>query len=85
MTTIYKYYFDETISMPKGAEVLHVDFQRNGIYLWCRVSINEKTLVDRHFRMYYTGDYIPDARLQHISTLQYNDMVYHIFEKLNEN
>src|SRR5437667_5965143 len=94
---VYKYtfviadYF--TITMPKGAQILHVETQqqiaqggyRDQACLWALVQPTAKTEV-RGFLLVGTGHAINSKdHLKYIGTfmLEGGALVYHLFEKLN--
>ena len=86
MKTIWKYELKgddlEDIVMPINAEILSVQVQKKGIYLWCIVDTDEDK-IERRFEMVCTGGYIEeDINRKYLATIQYNptNLVFHIFE-----
>lgn len=89
---VYKYGFDITdeitITMPKGAEILHVDAQGQGAFVWARVDPDAEP-EKRRFRLAGTGHDLPaDVRpdgypvLAHVGSFLMADgaLVFHLFE-----
>jgi hypothetical protein len=89
MRTIWKFELDysaldfqQTIDMPSGAEIIHVDIQNGKICIWVICS----TIVKTETRMFYiigTGHRIPEYVYKYIGTVQIPGIldVWHIFEK----
>ena len=84
MKTIWKYevnpYSEQRL--PKGAEVLSVQVQKDKPCIWVLVDpSNEKEL--RVFRVYGTGHELPDNPGKFIGTFQLfdGDLVFHVFEE----
>lgn len=88
MKAVYKY--DVLVEqvflliMPKGAVILSCQTQFNAPKLWAIVD-TETEMEQRYFRIYGTGQAIPDeelTRLSFISTFQLyeGNYVYHLFE-----
>jgi hypothetical protein len=100
MYTIHKYEVqvkDEVfISMPEGAEILHVDSQLPGrICFWAKVKVTPVIepgkceyapvyykLVNRKFVICGTGQPLP-MPLTYIGTVMDAPFVWHVFEKKN--
>lgn len=63
MRRVYKFPFrvedDVTLTMSRGAEILHVDAQQGVPCVWARVD-PEADLVPRRFRLAGTGHDLPD-------------------------
>ena len=76
---------DHTLSMPRGAEVLHADVQDGEFYLWALVDPAEE-LEDRHFIIAPTGGPGDDriSKANHISTIMDGRYVWHVFEVKGE-
>lgn len=88
MKKIYKYQLEDTdkqeIIMPKGAEILSCQVQREAITIWAVVDLNNKP-EKRTFRIYGTGfDINYDHHHKFIGTVQQNHgmLVWHVFEYL---
>ncbi len=81
---VFKYVFEGgitsgyTISMPQGAEPLHVGLQHGRICLWARVNPGAK-MVDHHFRLVGTGHDGADGRYLGTVSFHSGDLVFHIF------
>jgi len=90
MLKVFKYdisindYF--TVNLPKGAQVLKVEFQYNKPQLWALVDPDAPT-EERTFRFAGTGHSINDApeQLKFINTFQMKNgaLIFHIFEVIN--
>ena len=86
MRMVYKYdlpFADVvTISLPHGAQTLHVAIQAGEPRLWVLVD-PAAPLEPRHFRVAGTGHPIGSPHLRHISTfLDGGALVFHVFEIL---
>ena len=81
---VFKYVFeqglepDTVISMPEGAELLHVGVQHNRICVWARVNPGAP-MVDHHSRMVGTGHDGADGRYLGTVSFHSGDLVFHIF------
>lgn len=85
MTTIYKFRLGQgvsnALSMPTGAELLHVGEQMGELYLWARVDTS-RVYENRELVVAGTGwlEGTP-ARGQHIGSVQMSSgLVWHVFE-----
>lgn len=85
MMAVWKYpvKFEDrfSVELPKGAEVLHVDLQRGGVFMWARV--NPTALLEiRSFRMAGTGHEIGGDVGRHVGSfmLAGDGLVFHVFE-----
>lgn len=83
---IYKYPIQldsvTTLELPKGAEVLHVDIQRDQICLWAEVPIDcLLPLRDRSFLVLGTGMDVP-VGATHVGSalLAGGSLVWHVYE-----
>jgi len=82
MNYIWKYTLKAmhtTLAIPKGGNILSVQFQGNEIVMWVLVDpVMEK--VNRNIIMFWTGEIISDTEgLDYLGTVQ-TDLVYHVFE-----
>ena len=71
----------QTIEMPRGAQILDVQVQRNEAQLWA--LCDESTLTEnRHIAIYMTGQALLNDPGRYIATFQMNDgeLVFHAFE-----
>ncbi len=83
--TIYKYPLPmdsrPVVELPRGAEVLCVQAQREDPYIWARVDPGQ-VLEPRPFVLVGTGHPLPDGTGHYVGTFQlmggYN--VFHLFE-----
>jgi len=68
------------VSMPKGAEILHVGLQGGTPCLWALVDPDAPKIA-REFRAFGTGHSIPDHPGGHVGTLLVmgDSLVIHIF------
>lgn len=83
--TIWKFHLsgdDETLKMPKGAEILHVHAQNQGIRFWALVDPTAPP-ERRYFHTYGTGHPIDGNPGDYIGTAHFDGMelVFHVFEK----
>ena len=88
MSTIWKYLTnvagEVVISMPLGAEILHVaDLGPAMLHVWARVDPTAP-LVDRHFVIVGTGNPCP-AVGSHVASVVTGPFVWHVFEGVTEN
>ena len=83
MRTIFKFPFiprDEfKITMPKGADVLHVALQGDQPCIWAAVD-NEEDQEPRDFRLVGTGHPLPPVEYLYVGTFQQPPFVWHLFE-----
>jgi hypothetical protein len=73
----------QTITMPRGAVILDVQVQHGGPQLWAQVDPDAMREA-RVFRMYGTGNYMPDGDPgRYIGTFQIadGDLVFHVYEE----
>jgi len=87
MTTIWKFTLkvadSQTIDMPMGAKILHVNTQAGDVCVWAEVDPLEKTKEHRHFEIRGTGHPIaPIIKKQYIGTVLFDRLVFHVFERL---
>lgn len=70
----------QTISLPVGAEPLHLAFQRDDLCLWCLVDI-EAPMQLRTIDIYGTGHPVDPPDAIHLGTFGEQDMeyVWHVF------
>lgn len=85
MKTVYKYRLDTTdvqiIQMPKGAEILTVQFNDwSGLCLWALVDPTQE-LENVKIRIAGTGHHIEEDIMKYIGTLQLQGgaLVFHAF------
>lgn len=84
---VYKYPIPRAgvmrLPIPKGAEILTVQVQRGAMCLWARVDDNQGADEFRKIAVVGTGHPVPkDGR--YIATVQFGDLVFHIFEQVGE-
>jgi len=86
--TIYKYTFpvadDFTLSLPVGAKILKVDYQRDFPAMWVLHDTRAMSYETRKFRVYGTGHEILGVNyLTYVGTFQMHngDFVWHVFER----
>jgi len=89
MNTVYKYPLtwvtEQTVLLPKGAEVLTAMLQNDDLILWAMVD-TDAPLTERYFQVYGTGHEISDAPddMAYISTVRMQtagtELIWHIFE-----
>ena len=88
---IYKYLLyphgKSVIEMPIGAELLHVNSQKNTICVWALVS-PEDIVEERYFEVFFTGEdihYDMGIERKYLGTCHTHSdsLVRHIFERIN--
>lgn len=83
MKTIWKWTLETetTIEMPQGAELLDLQTQHGEPQLWALVDPNALSC-RRTFRVYATGQELPNDPGQYVGTFQMNGgaLVFHVFE-----
>ena len=84
MKKVFKYILRRQIEMPKGAEILHVDNQREQFCLWALVDLEQET-EKRNFAIVKTGNgFTMDAlaRFDYIGAALFDNgnLVFHAFE-----
>lgn len=88
--TIFKYPFKVqdkiTIVLPKDAEILTVQTQRDNPCIWALVDPNNKT-EERYFEIFGTGHEVYEdmgIERRYINTFQMQSgLVWHLFERIN--
>ncbi len=90
MKSVYKYSLTyngiDTIEMPVGSKIIHVDVQHGAVRLWVLINKEEKGVEKRIFRIYGTGHDIDDnLKLLHIGSCLTNEgtLVWHVFEEIS--
>lgn len=71
--------------LPKGAKILHVNAQRDKIFIWAIIDDQEEETETRHFLIRGTGVEIPEEavdKIQYLGTVIMfeGDAILHIFE-----
>lgn len=87
MITVHKYRIalyevsdTRNVSMPRGAELLHVGEQDGQVDVWARVD-TEAEYVSRAFVLVGTGFELNAHAGRHVGTVQMRDgLVWHVFE-----
>jgi hypothetical protein len=85
MKTIWKYDVpiddnDTEILMPSGAKILHVTIQMPHIITFWAI-VNNSLLETRTFRVFGTGQEIPDEYNYYLGTIMDKQFVWHLLEK----
>lgn len=86
MLTIWKYEIEatdrQTVSIPKDAQFLSIQVQRQSICMWFLVN-PKKPPVDRVFTVYGTGHHVPAVPGKYLGTFQLmgGSLVFHAFEE----
>lgn len=87
MKVIYKYPLGYRnlfmqLQLPIGAEILSVQYQNEGMYLWAVVE--SRAVVElRSFYILGTGMEVPNhVNLKFIATVQQGAYVWHVFEEV---
>ena len=77
----------QTVMMPAGADILHVDDQHGSLNLWAMIEDLEESMIDREIIIAGTGHGIVDdgAGLKFIGTALALEgaLVWHVFERKN--
>jgi hypothetical protein len=84
MRTIYKYPLVvgyNGISLPLGAEVVHIAEQYGQLQMWVEHDLN-RPLTQRQFNVYGTGHWIHNDNEQHLATVIVDDFVWHVYENI---
>lgn len=85
---VFKYeidYRDPDVILPKGAKILSVGVQHQGIFLWALVNEEESTTERRLIHLFGTGHEIPETlNLLFLGTVFSDNaqLVLHIFEEI---
>lgn len=84
MKAVFKYSvplgIQEPIRMPRGAQLLTVQLQRDVPCVWALVDTNEPN-VDRDLRWVGTGHDMAETHQHHyVGTIQVGPYVFHLFE-----
>ena len=82
MQIIYKYKYQENISVPVGAEFLTADMQHSHIILWFSVNPTAST-TQRKFKVVGTGQYYDAVGLSYLTTIFDGQFVWHLFERIS--
>jgi hypothetical protein len=89
LKTIWKFFLDteqeiQTLFMPRGAQMLHVGQQDNGVYVWAGVA-DTSSLEERVFYLYPTGENMdgmaPEAIYLGTAFTFQGKLVWHVFYK----
>ena len=89
MKTIYRYEIPfpsdvTTVTMPKDAEIIHMQWWKNSLSIWAIVQDPEYGLEERYFVIYGTGHDMSDENEKFIGSFPYgSELIFHVFEKLN--
>lgn len=80
---VRKYLLNQKVPIPRGAEILHIDYQDGQIQIWALVDPNEPIIEQRTFFIVGTGSLLPDTPtpLTHLTTLKSGPFIWHIFEQ----
>jgi len=87
MLVIHKYSLpaaETKLSLPLGATPLSFGFQKGVPVLWCLINNEEKTVEDRTFRGFETGELIDKSLKSFIGTISDEGIIHHLFEIENE-
>ena len=87
MKVIYKYELKSKcqFEMPKTAEIIYVNYQKGGIFMWAMVD-TEKETQTRSFIIVGTGHQIKEDCISSIGSVMSpaGDFVFHVFEVINK-
>jgi hypothetical protein len=68
------------VEMPAQSTILSIQLQGHALTAWALVPDN-KPMIKRHFKIFSTGDDVPDAeKSKYITTVQDGIYVWHVFE-----
>lgn len=90
MKTIYKYrlFFTpvQTITVPRGAELLHLDSQGDKCFIWAKIDREHTQVDDIEIKVVATGDTFDDTGWTYLSTLTMESksigaVVLHFFKR----
>lgn len=81
MRVVYKYAIDLEVKMPSQAQIVCVDTQQDKPFIWAVVDTESPEEI-RAFRVYGTGESIPDGLRRYIGTYRVGPFVWHVFEVL---
>lgn len=87
MITVWKYAIinDSTLMLPKGAQVLSVNFKNTDLFIFCLIDTDQRETESRRFLTFKTNDAIPSlTNLKFIGTTSIvkQMMFFHTFEML---
>jgi hypothetical protein len=76
---VWKYELAKELLMPKGAEIIKVEFQDGHLTMWVTVDPYAKQ-IKRHFEIFGTGHDIPKHAVYVHTYFDGSGFVWHIFE-----
>ena len=84
MRTVHKFTLDtvvetQQLSLPVGADVVHVGLQADMVTLWVELDTEVQTKMLRPFRLCMTGGRIPEG-FEYRGTIRNNGIVVHVYE-----
>lgn len=84
MITIWKFRLrltgEQTLALPRGAQILSVQDQGGSICIWVSVDTQAEPEL-RHFYIFETGYPIENIALKRfVGTVQQDSLVWHVFE-----
>jgi len=90
MRSVYKYQLQvktkQSVYLPKGAQILSVQPQRDQVCIWALVDTNADPFpLDIH--IYGTGHEMPEgANFRHLDTFQLENgaLIFHVFQRLHD-
>lgn len=87
MIAVWKLTFDNDAlrtTLPAGAEILHVNTQKENICMWVEVD-SEAPVKTRTFKIIGTGHKVPPGPRKYLGTvkLQNDTFIFHVYELLN--
>jgi hypothetical protein len=71
------------VGMPKGADIINIDWQDNVLCIWAIMHRDGDHLLyeNRHFKIVRTGEKFSECQLAYICTTHRGNFVGHIFEE----
>ena len=88
MLRVYKFLLQVedyyTVTMPRTASIINVDFQHGQLYIWALCAEVEEKFEPRTFRIAGTGHPIDESftSLLPIGTAKLESLVFHVFQVL---
>lgn len=93
MKKVYKYeinaFPDFDLKLPIGAQLLSVQLQGHGAFIWAVVDPESQEFETHHIHCYPTGDDLPEDQGNYLGTLQLvnqvplaTPFVFHVFDSV---
>ena len=88
MKTVYKYPLSKNqhteLRLPMGAMLLHVDAQKDGVFLWAEIETETPEIEIRTIEVFGTGHAMPPYQRFFLNTFLVHggEFVFHAYERL---